>query len=195
MILSTTSCLILRRGFLLGWPMEEFWKPVWKQKLHTSGLNVLITLLAFYSFMAMFADTLYVFLYCIIHEFHLHYKALPFSLLVSFICFSPWYVIPCAKFILQLLWCKKRKKMYAKKQAFLATNKGLSSAKDGHWCTLQSNWSWEISFSLFANYCPLLKTVDFLEGIFCLFPYSLLTEQHIVLFDVCAWWAGKLERI
>lgn len=40
--------------------------------------------------------------------------------------------------------------------------------------------------SQFANYCPLLKTVDFLEEIFCLFAYSLLTEQHIVLFDVCA---------
>lgn len=49
--------------------------------------------------------------------------------------------------------------------------------------------------SQFANYCPLLKTVDFLEDIFCLFPYSLLTEQHIVLIDVCAWWAGELERI
>lgn len=55
--------------------------------LHTLALNILITLFAFSSLTAVFADTLYVILYCTVHEFHFHYKALSFSLLVSFICF------------------------------------------------------------------------------------------------------------
>ncbi len=69
-----------------------------------------------------------------------------------------------------------------RQRACFGTSKGLSSAQGGDWSTLV-----KLGFlSLFANYCPLLKTVYFWEDIFCLFPYSLLIEQHIVLFDVCA---------
>lgn len=72
------------------------------------------------SFTAVFADSLYVLLYCTVHEFHFHYKALPFSLLVSFIVF--FLVIYTSSHVPNLFYtpnfcgAKKRKKMYAKKK-------------------------------------------------------------------------------
>lgn len=152
------------------------------QKLHTSALNVLITLFAFSSFTAVFADSLYVLLYCTVREFH--YIIKPFLSLFWFL--SSALFIDISSHVPNLFFNffgAKKKENVCKKQACLGTNKGLSSAQDGDWSTLQSNWSWEI----FVTVCKLLsstKDSGFFGRYFCLFPYSLLTEQQCYLMCV-----------
>lgn len=141
------------------------------QKLHTSALNVLITLFAFSSFTAVFADSLYVLLYCTVHEFHLHYKALPFSLLVSFIVLVLNISSLVPNLFFNFFGAKKERKCMQKKigkkdfgrlikdflQHRIETGAHYGQTGVGRF------------LSQFANYCPLLKTVDFLEDIFAFF--------------------------